>query len=181
MWHEDLLADLATVHDPLRRASLCDILTWLSEDLLMKADKMTMAHSLEGRAPYLAPALAEAAFNLPVEDKITDGTVKVALRRVAMEHLPGTIFTRRKQGWVLPMHRWLTEDLHDEFIESIRSCEEPLIDRAHMEKVVQESRVADGTAIGERGLYAILVMLKWLNHASRKVGETRADVMNALC
>ncbi len=181
MWHQDLLADLAAVHDPLRRASLCDILTWLSEDLLMKADKMTMAHSLECRAPYLAPALAEAAFNLPVEDKITDGTVKVALRRVAMEHLPGTIFTRRKQGWVLPMHRWLMEDLYDEFIESIRSCEEPLIDRAHMENVVQESRVADGTAIGERGLYAILVMLKWLKHASQNVGETRVDVMNALC
>jgi len=178
MWHEDLLADLAAVHDPLRRASLCDILTWLSEDLLMKADKMTMAHSLEGRAPYLAPALAEAAFNLPVEDKIADGTVKVALRRAAMDHLPSTIFTRRKQGWVLPMHRWLTEDLRDEFIDSIRSCEEPLIDRAHTEKVALEARSPDGTAIGERGLYAILVMLKWLNQASRKVGETRAEMMN---
>ncbi len=181
IWHEELLTDLAMVRDPLRRASLCDILTWLSEDLLMKADKMAMAHSLESRAPYLAPALAEAAFNLPVEDKIADGTVKVSLRRVAMDHLPSTIYTRRKQGWVLPMRRWLTEDLHDEFLDSIRSCEEPLIDRAHMEKVVLEGRVPDGTAIGERGLYAILVMLKWLKHASRKVGETRADVMNALC
>ena len=49
-----------------------------------------------------------------------------------------------------------------------------------MEKVVQESRIPDGTVIGVRGLYAILVIVKWLNHASRKVGETRADVMNAL-
>jgi asparagine synthase (glutamine-hydrolysing) len=180
LWHEDLLADLVAVHDPLRRASLCDILTWLSEDLLMKADKMTMAHSLEGRAPYLAPALAEAAFNLPVEDKIANGTVKVALRRAAMQHLPGTIFTRRKQGWVLPMHRWLTEDLHDEFIDSIRSCEEPLIDRARMEKMVLESCVTDGTAIGERGLYAILVMVKWLNHASRRVCEMRAELTKTI-
>ena len=66
------------------------------------------------------------------------------------------------------------------FVTCIRSCEEPLINRAHMEKVVQESRIPDGTVIGVRGLYAILVIVKWLNHASRKVGETRADVMNAL-
>ena len=88
VWREELLTDLAAVRNPLRRASLCDILTWLGEDLLMKADRMTMAHSLEGRALYLAPALAETAFNLPVEDEIADGTVKGALRRVAMEHLP---------------------------------------------------------------------------------------------
>lgn len=66
------------------------------------------------------------------------------------------------------------------FVTFIRSCEEPLINRAHMEKVVQESGIPDGTVIGVRGLYAILVIVKWLNHASRKVGETRADVMNAL-
>lgn len=177
-WQEELLADLAAVRDPLRRAALCDILTWLSEDLLMKADKMTMANSLEARAPYLAPELAEAAFNLPVEDKIVDGTVKVSLRQVAMAHLPSTIFTRRKQGWVLPMHKWLTEDLHDEFVEAIRACGEPLINRPHMEKLIQKGRVSDETAIGERGLYAMLVMVKWLNHASQKVGKTRAETMN---
>jgi len=175
-WHEELLADLAAVHDPLRRASLCDILTWLSEDLLMKADKMTMANSLESRAPYLAQELAEIAFNLAVEDKIVDGTVKVSLRRAAMAHLPSTISSRRKQGWVLPMHKWLTEDLHDEFVEAIRTCREPLINRPHMIQVIQKGRVSDEPAVGERGLYAMLVMVMWLNHASRRVTETRAKM-----
>ena len=176
-WHEELLADLGSVHDPLRRATLCDILTWLSEDLLMKADKMTMANSLEGRAPYLAPRLAESAFSLPEAEKIANGTVKVALRQAAKPHLPNTIFTRRKQGWVLPMHRWLTEDLHDEFVDAIRSCESPLIDKMYLETLVQKRRDSDATALGERALYALLVMVRWLNHASRRVAETRAAMI----
>lgn len=173
-WHDEFLADLGAVHDPLRRATLCDILTWLSEDLLMKADKMTMAHSLEGRMPYLAPALADAAFNLPAEDKLADGSVKVFLRRIAQQHLPSAICGRRKQGWVLPIRKWLTEDLRDDVVEAIRACQEPLIDRAYMEALFAQGRAPDGTAIGERALYAMMVMVKWLTHAARKVAETRA-------
>ncbi len=179
-WREELLADLAAVGDPLRRASLCDILTWLSEDLLMKADKMTMAHSLEGRMPYLAPGLADAAFNLPIDDKIANGTVKVLLRQVAMQHLPARICARDKQGWVLPMRRWMAEDLHDEFVAAIRACEEPLINRAYMEQLVVEGRAPDGTGLGERALYAVMVMVKWLNHARQKTGETRARLSDGV-
>jgi asparagine synthase (glutamine-hydrolysing) len=175
-WHDEVMADLAAVREPLRRAGLCDVLTWLSEDLLMKADKMTMAHSLEGRMPYLAPAVAEAAFNLPPEDKIADGTVKVALRRLAAAHLPRAIGERRKQGWVLPMRRWLTEDLRDEFVDAIRGCREPSIDRSAMERLVLQGRAPDGTGIDERGLYAMLVMVKWLECAARQVAESRAMV-----
>ena len=58
-WHEELVDDLGHTLDPLRRATLCDINTWLSEDLLMKFDRMTMAHSIEGRAPYLQPRFAQ--------------------------------------------------------------------------------------------------------------------------
>ncbi|MGH7411997.1 MAG: asparagine synthase (glutamine-hydrolyzing) [Candidatus Methylomirabilis sp.] len=174
-WHDEFLTDLAAVRDPLRRATLCDILTWLSEDLLMKADKMTMAHSLEGRMPYLAPVLADAAFNLPAEDKLADGSVKVFLRQIAQQHLPSAICGRRKQGWVLPIQKWLTKDLRDDVVEAIRACKEGLIDRAYMEALFVQGHASDGTAIGERALYAMMVMVKWLTHADRKVAETRAE------
>jgi len=49
-----------------------------------------------------------------------------------------------------------------------------------VERVALEGRAPDGTVIGERALYTMMVIVKWLNHANRKVGETRADVMNAL-
>jgi asparagine synthase (glutamine-hydrolysing) len=172
-WHEELLAELAAVHDPLRRESLCDMATWLSEDLLMKADKMTMANSLEGRAPYLSPAVAEAAFNLPPTEKIADGTVKVLLREAAKAHLPPRIVTRRKQGWVLPMEKWLRMTLHDEFLDAIRACDEPLIDRAYMEAVVREDRAGRGMVVGGRALYAMMVLVRWLNHADQKLAEDR--------
>jgi asparagine synthase (glutamine-hydrolysing) len=175
-WHEELLADMLAVRDPLRRESFCDIATWLSEDLLMKADKMTMANSLEGRAPYLSPAVAEAAFNLPAQDKIAGGTVKVLLRAAAKNHLPRSILTRCKQGWVLPMEKWLRVNLHDEFIDAIRACDEPLLDRASMETLVREDRSGRGASIGGRALYALMVMVRWLNHADQKLAEHRRQL-----
>jgi asparagine synthase (glutamine-hydrolysing) len=173
-WHQDLLGDLASVKDPLRRATLCDVETWLSEDLLMKADKMTMANSLESRAPYLSPALAEAGFNLPLRQKLLNGTAKTALRAVAQDHLPRAIFRRPKQGWVLPMGRWLRNDLKDQFIDSIKACNESLIDRKFTEEIVVQDSL-DGF-VGERALYAILVMVQWLNYAREKTDQIRRSV-----
>ncbi len=139
-WHEELVDDLGHTLDPLRRATLCDINTWLSEDLLMKFDRMTMAHSIEGRAPYLQPRLAQAAFALPTDAKRYDGVAKVRLREVAFGLLPESILRRPKKGWVLPMDTWLREDLHDEFIDSVRACPEPIIDRGAIEQLVRADR-----------------------------------------
>src|SRR5262249_602402 len=84
-----------------------DIATWLCDDLLVKLDRMTMAHSVEGRAPYLAPDLVSAALNLPQRRRMTKSTVKCALRRVAKRYLPEEMVNRRKRGFVLPMRSWL--------------------------------------------------------------------------
>jgi asparagine synthase (glutamine-hydrolysing) len=172
-WHEELSAALTATRDPLRRAQLCDIATWLSDDLLMKADKMNMANSLESRSPYLTAALAEAALNLPSQDKVNDHTVKVVLRDVATEHLPRTIFSRPKQGWVLPMKTWLLADLFDDFVAGIRECTEPLIDVSYLHALVRDERRGNGIRIGDRALYTILVLIKWLSFAALEIRETR--------
>jgi asparagine synthase (glutamine-hydrolysing) len=172
-WHEELGTALGETRDPLRRAMLCDVETWLSEDLLMKADKMTMAHSLESRAPYLAPALARAAFALPASAKINGGESKVLLRQAARPLLPVDIVRRPKHGFVLPMDDWLRTDLHDEFIDAIRACREPLIDRDTLERVVRADRTADGPHLGGRVLYPMLVLVRWLEHAQAFLAEMR--------
>ena len=172
-WHEELGTALRETRDPLRRAMLCDVETWLSEDLLMKADKMTMAHSLESRAPYLAPALARAAFSLPASAKIDGQVNKVRLRQAARQVLPMDIVRRPKHGFVLPMDDWLRTDLHDEFIDAIRACREPLIDTEVLERVVRTDRTAEGPHLGGRVLYPMLVLVRWLDHAQTFLAETR--------
>jgi len=172
-WHEELLHALEKTRDPLRRATLCDAETWLSEDLLMKADKMTMAHSLESRAPYLDPALAQVAFTLPASAKVDEGQTKVRLRQAAQPLLPADILTRQKQGFVLPMDDWLRTDLHEEFVDAVRACREPLIDTDALERVIMADRSQRGSRVGGRTLYPMLVLVRWLDHAHRFAAKTR--------
>ncbi|MHB1036364.1 MAG: asparagine synthase (glutamine-hydrolyzing) [Pirellulales bacterium] len=108
-WEQDLIDWLDRAGDPLQRATAADIATWLPDDLLVKFDRMAMAHSLEGRAPYLAPRVVEAGLGLCQADRMDRRTSKVTLRRVARRWLPEAILRRPKQGFVLPMKRWLDQ------------------------------------------------------------------------
>lgn len=111
LWEQAFIGALNQTSEPLQRATLADIYTWLADDLLVKFDRMAMAHSLEGRAPFLAPAVVAAGLNLPPAERMTraQGTSKIALRRVASRWLPRKLLTRRKQGFCLPMKTWLAQ------------------------------------------------------------------------
>src|ERR1043166_2483433 len=106
-WEVDVLQWLERASCPLQRARAADVATWLPDDLLVKLDRMTMAHSIEGRAPYLQRALVDAALALPDEQIISNGKNKHLLRQVAERWLPPEIFQRPKQGFNLPMRQWL--------------------------------------------------------------------------
>ena len=86
---------------------------WLSEDLLMKADKMTMAHGLELRVPFLDYRLVEFLFGLPGHAKVrgprTTGT-KMMLRRATRGKLPRAVLTRDKRGFPVPLAEWVRSD-----------------------------------------------------------------------
>src|SRR5205085_3567726 len=91
-WEADLLEWLGRSQVELQRATAADLTTWLPDDLLVKLDRMTMAHGLEGRAPYLARGVVEAGLRLPTERRIAPmGTNKIALRAVAKRWLPDEI------------------------------------------------------------------------------------------
>jgi len=162
-WEEEMLSWLAGAYDPLQRASAADIATWLADDLLVKVDRMTMAHSLEGRAPYLTPALAELALNLPQAERMTRDGSKVALRRVARNYLPEEIVDRRKQGFVLPMRRWLETwfKAHDGPAGYFPARGFPGLDAARLSAFVA-SDLAAGVR-RERMLFAIVMLSEWWN------------------
>lgn len=84
-----------------------DIKTYLPGDLLVKADRMTMAHSLEGRSPFLDHKLAEWAARLPVEYKVRGRQGKYLLRKAFAHLLPEDITARGKQGFGIPVGAWL--------------------------------------------------------------------------
>ncbi len=80
---------------------------YLADDILYKCDRMTMAHSLEVRPPFLDHRIVEFAARLPEQFKITpDGTLKYILRELMRGKLPEAVLTRKKEGFDIPAHHW---------------------------------------------------------------------------
>ncbi len=103
----------------LAKAQYYDVKTWLLDDLLMKVDKMSMANSLEVRAPFLDHRLIEYSFTLPDELKIQGDIVKLLLRESFTDLLPASILNWEKHGFNLPMHIWLRGDLKELVMDTL--------------------------------------------------------------
>ena len=88
-----------------------DTKTWLPDDLLIKADKMTMANSLELRVPLLDHKVLEFAAALPTDLKVRGFTTKYLAKRALGRRVPKTILNRRKAGFPVPYESWLRRDL----------------------------------------------------------------------
>lgn len=160
-WENSLFDWLNHATSDLQRNTATDIATWLVDDLLIKFDRMSMAHSLEGRAPYLAPGLVEAGLALPSSQKISGEISKVALRRVAKRWLPEAIIERPKQGFVLPMASWLVQWFAERgpVGEYFLARAIPGLDVAEVSRLTEED-LSQGVR-RERLLFALLVLVEW--------------------
>ena len=107
---ERLLAESSTA-DPVNRLLELDINTYLTDDILTKVDIASMAHSLEVRCPFVDQDLMMFAASLPGSVKLRGLKGKLILREVAKELLPDEILNRPKQGFGVPVDRWMREDL----------------------------------------------------------------------
>jgi asparagine synthase (glutamine-hydrolysing) len=103
----------AAGYDDVTAMQYVDLFTWLRGDILVKADKMTMANSLELRVPFLDPEVFKVASTLPVDQRVTKETTKYALRRALEQIVPPHVLNRRKLGFPVPTRHWLAEGLHD--------------------------------------------------------------------
>jgi asparagine synthase (glutamine-hydrolysing) len=92
---------------PLQVAQAVDCADWLPNDLLIKLDRCLMAHSAEGRTPYLDTEMAALAFRLPDELKVRHGLGKWLLRRWLADRLPAAEAIARKRGFTVPIARWI--------------------------------------------------------------------------
>jgi asparagine synthase (glutamine-hydrolysing) len=103
----------AAGYDDVTAMQYVDLFTWLRGDILVKADKMTMANSLELRVPFLDPEVFKVASTLPVGQRVTKETTKYALRQALRQIVPPHVLDRRKLGFPVPTRHWLAEGLHD--------------------------------------------------------------------
>ena len=173
-WEMNLFGWLNKSRDGIQRACATDIATWLVDDLLIKFDRMSMAHSLEGRAPYLAPAVVAAGILLPAGQKIKGEISKVALRRVAKRWLPEEIIERPKQGFVLPMASWLKQWFaeHGPVNEYFLARAIPGLDMAEVTRTTKED-LSQGVR-RERLLFALLVLVEWYQSFHTRRSELAA-------
>ncbi|NTZ17897.1 asparagine synthase (glutamine-hydrolyzing) [Paenibacillus sp. JMULE4] len=93
--------------DPVSRMQYIDMNLWMPGDILMKADKMTMAHSLELRVPFLDVELYEVSRRIPAKYRIAEGTTKYIFRKAMEGIIPDFILNRPKLGFPVPMRDWM--------------------------------------------------------------------------
>jgi asparagine synthase (glutamine-hydrolysing) len=126
--HQDLLSQLngydsldifrhyyhkADTEDPLSRIQYVDIKMYLTDDILVKVDRASMAHSLEVRAPILDHKLMELAASMPSTMKLRGMNGKYIFKRALKQLLPKAVLHRRKMGFAVPLARWFRSDLKE--------------------------------------------------------------------
>jgi len=162
--HTDVTAPLyaeSADWDPVARMQHIDLFTWLRGDILVKADKMTMANSLELRVPFLDPEVFAVASRLPVQAKITRTTTKYALRRALEPIVPPHVLNRPKLGFPVPIRHWLRAGPLLEWAHEMlnASSTDHLIDTDAVRRMLDEHRC--GTADHSRRLWTLLIFMLW--------------------
>ncbi|WP_183518301.1 asparagine synthase (glutamine-hydrolyzing) [Mycolicibacterium sp. BK634] len=147
--------------DPVARMQHIDLFTWLRGDILVKADKMTMANSLELRVPFLDPEVFAVASKLPYDQKITRTTTKYALRRALEPIVPAHVLNRAKLGFPVPIRHWLRAgELMDWAYGMIDSSQAGhLVDVAAVRAMLDAHRAGDSDH--SRRLWTVLIFMLW--------------------
>ena len=136
-----------------------DINTWLPDDLLVKVDRMSMAHSLELRVPFLDHQVVEFAYRLPSSLKIKGDQNKYILKKVAEPLLPHEIVYRPKKGFPVPLASWFRNELASFVSETLHSsggCNR-FIHKDFIDTVLKAHRLEDRS----QQIYALLVFDGW--------------------
>jgi asparagine synthase (glutamine-hydrolysing) len=146
--------------DDVTRMQYVDLFTWLRGDILVKADKMTMANSLELRVPFLDTEVFRVASTLPVDQRVTRDQTKVALRRALREIVPAHVLERRKLGFPVPIRHWLKDEMYD-WARGIvdGSGTDHLLDRSAVRAMLDAHRT--GPHDYSRKIWTLLVFMLW--------------------
>ncbi|MBT2724734.1 asparagine synthase (glutamine-hydrolyzing) [Bacillus sp. ISL-46] len=147
-------------YDPVDRMQYIDIHTWMRGDILLKADKMTMAHSLELRVPFLDKAVFEVASKIPTSLKTVHGTTKYILRKAAEGVVPAHVLDRKKLGFPVPIRHWLKDEMNEWAKKIIReSNTDHLINKSYVLQLLEDH--CQGKADNSRKIWTVLMFMVW--------------------
>ena len=148
-------------YDDLTKKLYIDMNLWLPYDILLKADKMTMAHSLELRVPYLDREVWKVARSLTSGQKMKGRHTKIAFRKAALSHIPLDWANRKKAGFMVPFRVWIKDEKYASYVRDMfrRDFTSEFFDRAALENLL-DVHVA-GKKNNAREIYTVLSFLIW--------------------
>ena len=143
---------------PMQGMMLWDYHRYLPDDILVKVDRATMHHSIEGREPLLDHRIAEFMAQVPFGYKYRHGTSKYLLRKVLERYLPVELIDRPKMGFGIPMFEWFGSTLGELFGEYFQG-DDPFLDMAYVREEL--ARFRRGSAVNVNLLWFVLVYRMW--------------------
>ena len=151
----------ATEHlDGSTRMQYIDLFTWLRGDILVKADKMTMANSLELRVPFLDIEVFKVGSSIPTSEKLTKETTKYALRRAIEDIVPAHVINRAKLGFPVPIRHWLKDVMYDWARAIITESQADHLIDSHAALGLLEAH-REGPHDYSRKIWTLLVFMVW--------------------
>lgn len=149
--------DLPLLHQLL----YVDTKTWLPDDLLIKADKMTMATSVELRVPLLDHQVLEFAASLPPHFKVQGWSTKRILKAALKDSVPPAILKRKKTGFPVPYDGWLRKELKEFVFETILDKNSPLSVYFHNETLLKLLQIHQRGEGGSQEVFSLLMLALW--------------------
>lgn len=146
--------------DDISKMQFLDIKTWLCGNILMKADKMTMANSLELRVPFVDTKVFDLASTIPTHFQMREGTTKYVLRQAMKDLLPSEIQSRKKLGFPVPIRVWLKDKFYDWAKTIIADSEIDFLINKNMVLGMLESH-KEGRNDFSRQIWSILIFIMW--------------------
>uniref|UniRef100_UPI0039C77866 asparagine synthase (glutamine-hydrolyzing) n=1 Tax=Dolosigranulum pigrum TaxID=29394 RepID=UPI0039C77866 len=155
----DKVYSLVQGKDDVTKKQFLDIKLFMAGDILQKADKMSMAHSLELRVPFLDKEVMKVGEQIGSEQKITNGTTKYVLRKAAEKSLPEEWFKRKKKGFPVPIKLWFQEEKYYQFVKEYFQADyvDQFFDREKINQLLDDHY--QGVVNNARKIYTVLVFL----------------------
>lgn len=149
--------------DDVTKMQYIDINFWLIGDILLKADKMSMANSLEVRVPFLDKEVWNVARKLPTNLKVNKENTKVAFRKAANKHLPDMVAEKKKLGFPVPIRIWLKDEKYYNIVKTAFTSDaaKKFFNTDYLVQYLDDHK--EGKADNSRKIWTIYIFLVWYN------------------
>ena len=163
--------DRSAKNDPTTQMQYLDLHLWMTGDILLKADKMSMAHSLELRVPFLDKRVMALAERIPKRYRVTKETTKYAMRVAALRACPPKTAEKKKLGFPVPTRVWLKEDKYYSIVKEkfLSADSERYFNTEQLVKLLDEHR--EGKYDHSRKIWTVYTFLVWYDVYFNNAGK----------